>query len=85
MLPSPAVPDSHLAYGQASAPTPAPGADEDADELKDLEAELEQAFESGDMDVEGEGLTEGVPISLNSYAASRPRRAEENESESEEE
>ncbi|KAH0562920.1 hypothetical protein GP486_002503 [Trichoglossum hirsutum] len=86
MLPSPAIPGSHLAqHDQALAPTPAPGADEDADELRDLEAELEQAFESGDMDVEDEGIAGGVPISLGSYAANRSRRAQENESESEEE
>ncbi|KAH0542784.1 hypothetical protein FGG08_002832 [Glutinoglossum americanum] len=81
MLPSPVVTGSHLVHhGQRSAPTLPPGADEDADELGNLEAELEQAFESGD-----DGIAQGVPISLNSYAANRPRRAEENESESEEE
>ncbi|KAI9856745.1 MAG: hypothetical protein M1813_008782 [Trichoglossum hirsutum] len=86
MLPSPVVPGSHLAqHDQASAPTPAPDIDEDADELRDLEAELEQAFESGDMDVEDEGIAEGIPISLGSYAANGSRRAQENESESEEE
>jgi RNA polymerase II transcription elongation factor len=83
MLPSPVVQGSH--HDQASAPTPTPGIDEDADELRDLEAELEQAFESADMEVEEEGAPQGVPISLGSYATNRTLRAEENESESEEE
>ncbi|KAI9772195.1 MAG: hypothetical protein M1839_002513 [Geoglossum umbratile] len=83
MLPSPAVHIPH--HDEALAPTPAPGVDEDVDELGDLEAELEQAFESADMEVEDEEPPQGVPISLGSYAASRSRRAEENESESEEE
>ncbi|KAI9764453.1 MAG: hypothetical protein M1840_008476 [Geoglossum simile] len=84
MLPSPIVLGSHIRHDEVLAPTPTPGMDGDAD-LGNLEAELEQAFESTEIDVEEQGAPQGVPISLGSYASGRPRRAEENESESEEE